>query len=71
MCSIGLTFVDVDTGETVLPGVSDLSTNITITTQELTENRRYNVTILASTSQERISNKSSSYVLCVAILISY
>ena len=51
MCSGELTFVDIDTGEIITLGDTDLTiaeTNITFTTQQLRENHRYNVTVIAS-----------------------
>ena len=51
MCRAELTSLDVDTGETIIIRDLDLiieETNITFTSQQLTENRRYNVTITAS-----------------------
>ena len=51
MCHAELAFVDVDTGETITLGDTDLTiaeTNITFTTQQLRENCLYNVTITAS-----------------------
>ena len=52
VCSAELTFMDVDTGETIALGDSDLTIqteiNITFTTQQLGENHRYNVTVTAS-----------------------
>ncbi len=51
MCSAELTFVDVDTGETITLGSTDLTiaeTNITFTTQQLRENHHYNVSVMAS-----------------------
>jgi hypothetical protein len=50
VCSGELTFIDVDTGETITLGDSDLmitENNITFTTQQLRENRHYNVTVTA------------------------
>ncbi len=46
-----MVFVDVDTGETITLGDTALTiteTNITFPTQQLRENRHYNVTVTAS-----------------------
>ena len=61
MCSAELIIVDVDTGETFTLDMTIAETNITFNTQQLRENRRYNVTIISSnaagsaTLQTRIS----------------
>ena len=64
MCRAELTFEDVDTREIITLEGNDLTiteTNITFTTQQLRENRHYNVTVAASntagsaTSQAGIS----------------
>ena len=80
MCHAEFTFVDVDTGETTTLGDNDLiitETNITFTTQQLRENRRYNVTVTASnivgsaTSQVGISKLFYSTVSGVEIIYRY
>ena len=51
MCHGELTFVDVDTGETIPLGDADLNiaeTNITFTTQQLVLNRQYRIQVSAS-----------------------
>ncbi len=51
MCRAQLTFMDVDTGETITLEETDLTiaeTNITFTTQQLRGNRCYTVTVTAS-----------------------
>lgn len=52
MCSGELTFMDLDTGESVKLGNTDLTiagnNSITFTTERLTPNHRYNVTIRAA-----------------------
>ena len=67
MCSGELIFVDVETGETIALGISDLTfvaANISFTTQQLRENRHYIVAVEASNvagtaiSQTRISKCS-------------
>ncbi len=47
MCTVDLMFVDIDTGETITLGNTDLTVegnNVTFITQLLTTNRHYNVT---------------------------
>ena len=51
MCDAELKFVDVDTGETTTLEDTDVTvteTGITFSTQQLTENRHYNVTVTVS-----------------------
>jgi hypothetical protein len=69
VCHGELTFVDVDSGEVITLGDTDLViavTNITFTTQQLKGSRLYNVTVAAfnvagsATSQTRISKAISS-----------
>lgn len=51
MCSSEVTFVDVDTRETFVGKDSEktvIVTNITFSTEQLRENRHYNVTVFAS-----------------------
>jgi hypothetical protein len=64
VCSSDLTFIDIDTGETITVRDNDLTiteTNITFTTQQLGENHRYSINVTASniagsaTSQVSIS----------------
>ena len=62
MCSGELVFVDLDTGEIITLGYGELTiagNNITfITTEQLRDNRRYNVTVRASNS----AGSTTSYV---------
>ena len=67
VCSADLTFVDLDSKEIITLGGSDLiiaETNITFSTQQLRENRHYNITVTAANiagtdvSQARISKYS-------------
>ena len=64
VCSAELTFVDVDTRETITLGNTDLTvaeTNITFTAEQLRMNRHYNITVIAfnvagtATSRNNIS----------------
>ncbi len=53
VCNGEVSFMDVNTGKTITLNDTDLTiaeTNITFTTQQLGENRRYNVTVTASNS---------------------
>ena len=61
MCDVELTLVDTDTGETIiLMGDTDLTIvveTITLTTQQLRENRRYRVMISASNNGGQATSK--------------
>ena len=51
MCRGELAFVDIDAGETITLGESDLIlsvNNISFTIQQVRENRHYSVTVIAS-----------------------
>ncbi len=51
MCTVDLMFVDLDTGESITLGDTDLTVegnNVTFTTELLTTNRRFNVTANAT-----------------------
>ena len=61
MCSGELMFVDLDTGEIITLGDGELTTagnNITFNAEQLSVNRRYNVTIRASNK----AGSTTSYV---------
>ena len=66
MCSGNLTFVDVATGDiNGTLGGTDLTieeTNITFTTQQLTENCRYNVIVTASNGHGRAISESETVI---------
>ena len=51
MCNAGLTFEEIDTGESITLGDGELTiagNNITFTTEQLTDNRNYSVGVNAS-----------------------
>ena len=61
MCSSELTFMDLDTGEIITLGDGELTiveNNITFTTEQLSVNRHYNVTVRASNK----AGSTNSYV---------
>ena len=69
MCRAELTFVDVDTGETITLGDTEnlavTESNITFDSQQLTSNRRYRVVVSAS----NIGGQATSGDLMISKLI--
>lgn len=64
VCHVELTSLDIDTGEDITIGDSNLAvvaeTNITFTTtQQLRQNRHYNVTVTASNIVGQITTSSA------------
>ena len=67
VCSGELAFFDIDTGETITLGDTELTiteTNITFTTQQVRENRRYNVTVMASNAAGSVMFIAAISKLC-------
>ena len=74
MCEVEAFFLDLDTGESFEIGaILMVGNNLTITTREEMDNRRYNVTITARNSAGSaissivLSKKTSVIVMCATI----